>query len=96
MSDVQQTNDQPDDQQNDQRNDQPQNASNAPSGTSPSNKAFVAGMQPGQTFADFKENLIRALREQGFFDQAAKNAAAKNAAAKNDAEQNDAGQRDGE
>lgn len=83
MSDVQQTNDQPDDQQNDQRNDQPQNASNAPSGTSPSNKAFVAGMQPGQTFADFKENLIRALREQGFFDQAAKNAAAKNDAANN-------------
>lgn len=87
MSDVQQVNDQPDDQQNDQRNDQRndqhESTPNTTSGASPNNKAFVAGMQPGQTFADFKENLIRALREQGFFDQAAKNAASKNDAAKN-------------
>lgn len=81
MSDVQQP--------NDQGENSPDNAPDSTAGAAPTNKAFVAGMQPGQNFEDFKANLIKALRERGFFDQARKNAAAANSEAKNDEAKND-------
>ena len=76
MSDVQQP--------NDEGEKSPDNASDSTAGAAPTNKAFVAGMQPGQSFEDLKANLIKALRERGFFDQATKNAAANNGEAKKD------------
>ena len=76
MSDVQQP--------NDEGENSPDNAPDSTAGAAPTNKAFVAGMQPGQSFEDFKANHIKALRERGFVDQATKNAAANNGEAKKD------------
>ena len=80
MSDIQQ----PSDQAENTSDNTPSNTPDSTTGAASTNKAFVAGMQPGQSFEDFKANLIKALGERGFFDQARKNAAANNDEAKKD------------
>ena len=80
MSDVQQ----PSGQVENTSDNTPGNTPDNTDGAARNNKAFIAGMQPGQNFEDFKANLIKALRERGFFDQATKNAAANNGEVKKD------------